>query len=117
MKYFKAFQDVGRSNNICVDWDGKTSAKEFFDARNLVPLIALYVANMVNDVKMNPVHCVGHSLGAHICHMAAAKLKELSGKPMQRLTCTLALLVRKQIAVIIVLLFFKCAIQQFYRAI
>lgn len=72
-----------------MDWDGKTRAKEFFDARNLVPLIALYVANMVNDVKMNPVHCVGHSLGAHICHMAAAKLKELSGKPMQRLTCKL----------------------------
>lgn len=54
---------------------------DFFNSRFLSHVVnATLESNGNNDIKWGPIHMVGHSLGAHICGMAANKFKELNTK-------------------------------------
>lgn len=62
-------------NTIALDW-GKISRCPYASATEThVPEVGYQLYRMLNDVlklDLKKVHCVGHSLGAHICGYAGA---------------------------------------------
>lgn len=62
-------------NTIALDW-GKLSRCPYSSATEyLVPEIGYTLYRMLNNVlkvNLRQVHCVGHSLGSHICGYAGA---------------------------------------------
>ena len=65
--------DHGKYNVICVDWSLPASGYDYFGLLSELPTIGQMVANFTNRLNIltkssnKDMHCIGHSLGAHIC--------------------------------------------------
>ena len=62
------------ANVIAVDWGEASSLlgnswMPYVDAAGNTKIIGRFVANFLNETNINPqsIHCIGHSLGAHLC--------------------------------------------------
>jgi hypothetical protein len=51
--------------------------------------VGIEIASMINILNLNPsyVHCIGHSLGSHVCGFCGKEYKRLkSGTTLSRIT-------------------------------
>ena len=77
-------------NVIVVDWSKAASSLFYFqsaaDTRVVGAMTAFFINKLVNatNVMQSDIHCIGHSLGAHICgfigqRLQNPKIAEISG--------------------------------------
>ncbi|CAF0758384.1 unnamed protein product [Brachionus calyciflorus] len=70
-------------NVIVVDWEKGAAAPNYFAASSNVVITGQKIADFIRDsnIDVSKVHCIGHSLGAHVCGFAgkSRKLKRISG--------------------------------------
>ena len=55
-------------NVIVVDWEQGAVAPDYFKATDNVKIVGPKVADFIKNANINAanVHCIGHSLGAHV---------------------------------------------------
>ncbi len=53
---------------ICVDWEEGAAMPWYWDAVNNTRIAGLKLAEFImnNDIMPDKIHCIGHSLGAHV---------------------------------------------------
>lgn len=68
---------------ILIDW-GRGSAPPYTQAVANIRLVGAITANLLADLaehtgykKLDHVHCIGHSLGAHLCGYAGYVLQDV----------------------------------------
>ncbi len=70
-------------NIFLVDWQNHASGIDYFRAVYNVRLVAKEINKFIKEafISSNKTHCIGHSLGAHICGYVGKeiKLKRISG--------------------------------------
>ncbi len=70
-------------NAVFVDWSLAAAGPNYFQAVANVKPVASDIASFIRDQNIDPmnVHCIGHSLGAHVCGYTGKllKLKRISG--------------------------------------
>lgn len=81
MQHWAGFLESGDVNVITVDWSGDGSRNWIYSiSRSRVPEVAATVAEFLDNlnqrygVKLEDVHVLGHSLGAHIAGIAGYKV-------------------------------------------
>ncbi|CAG7726369.1 unnamed protein product, partial [Allacma fusca] len=85
IKLAQALLQAGDYNVIVVDWGGG-SLPLYTQATANTRLVGLEIANYVQflqrefQVKASDVHCIGHSLGAHVCGYAGEKVRDSMGE-------------------------------------
>ncbi len=64
-------------NLFIVDWRNEASGIDYFKAVFNVRQVAKHIAKFMNDAFIMPkkVHCIGHSLGAHVCGYVGKEMK------------------------------------------
>ncbi|RNA41178.1 inactive pancreatic lipase-related 1-like, partial [Brachionus plicatilis] len=67
------FDDV---NVIMVNWKEGAKAPDYYNAFTNVREVAQKIADFVQQGKidLSKVHCIGHSLGAHVCGFAGKRI-------------------------------------------
>ena len=79
---------------LVVDWEESSRWKNIFEpwsdyskAVKSTRCLAEVAATLLEQLSSRPsIHCVGHSLGAHICGFMSNKLQENGGRRMERIT-------------------------------
>ena len=76
---------------ICVDWSKPSADSNVFSVVPRVPTTGQMVAHFITtliaskNISSNDIHCIGHSLGAHVCaHLGKALLSK--GNKLARIT-------------------------------
>ncbi|RNA40557.1 pancreatic lipase-related 2-like [Brachionus plicatilis] len=64
-------------NVINVDWKDGAKGPNYFTAVENVEIAGNKVGSFIKEAKIDPskVHCIGHSLGAHVCGFAGKEIK------------------------------------------
>lgn len=77
------FERNENMNLFLVDWGQGAAMPDYPKAAQNVVYVGLKIASFILNNKISPsnVHCIGHSLGAHVCGFAGKvmKLKRISG--------------------------------------
>jgi len=89
-----AKDDIEGIGVIVVDWEESSRWRNVFEpwadykqAVKNTRCLAELSANLLQQFNSRPsLHCVGHSLGAHVCGFLSNKLQENGGKRMERIT-------------------------------
>lgn len=79
--YWLAFKDTVMrredANVIAVDWAKSAGGLDYTDPVEKVPDIGKKVAQFIIGTDIDPlnIHCIGHSLGAHVCGFIGKEIK------------------------------------------
>ncbi|XP_053691243.1 vitellogenin-3-like [Sabethes cyaneus] len=87
--FFKAYKTRGRVNFIAIDTASHLNTLytwSSFNTNNLGAAIRDSLADLVQYVKPQSIHLIGHSLGAHISGAAGRRFQELKGFNLPRIT-------------------------------
>lgn len=84
MKYAHAYLRRGNYNFIAINWLAGARTLNYFKARRRVHLVGVATARFVDylvslGLRLDDLIMIGHSLGAHVCGVAAKHFKH--GKP------------------------------------
>ncbi len=83
MEMIRAFHEIGDFNVISVDWDYATDTYFYCSAAINTQIAGAETARLVQSlidntgVRASSFHLIGHSLGAHVCGYAGARVKGL----------------------------------------
>jgi hypothetical protein len=60
-----------------VDWAEGAAGPDYYQAHLNARIVGEKTAKFINDSHIRPfkVHCIGHSLGAHVCGYIGRKMK------------------------------------------
>jgi hypothetical protein len=71
------------ANVFIVDWSEDASKLDYIKVAHIVDLIGYTIGSFIESIRISvkQVHCIGHSLGAHVCGFCGkfAKIGRISG--------------------------------------
>ncbi len=71
------------SNVFIVDWSSEATKLDYVKVAHSVTLIGNSIGTFILSIGISPknVHCIGHSLGAHVCGFCGklSKIGRISG--------------------------------------
>lgn len=80
-------------NVFAVNWAAGASGLDYFNAATNAKVCGTSIGNFISrtGITASNVHCIGHSLGAHVCGFAGkvTKLGRITGKKLLSLPKTL----------------------------